>query len=223
MKGKPMSDFDGLGDLGRQLDAVDLSAAQAGQMVAGFDSELQRLRGGLQHVGGDLVTFEKGMQRGIRRAIDGVVKEGDSLGDALRGVVSSVISTAYSAAVNPVADHLGSMVAGGVGKLVGLLPFENGAPFSQGKVMPFANGGVVSGPVSFPMRGGMGLMGEAGPEAIMPLARGSDGKLGVRAGGGGAVNVTMHVRTPEVAGFERSKGQVAAQVSRAIRRGQRNM
>lgn len=215
-----MSDFE---DLGRELDALELSAAQAGQMVAGFDAELQRLRGGLQHVGGDLVTFERGMQRGFRRAIDGVVKEGDSLGEALKNIVSSVISTAYSAAVNPVADHLGSLVAGGIGQIFGLSPFADGAPFSQGRVMPFANGGIVNGPVSFPMRGGTGLMGEAGPEAIMPLARGADGKLGVRGGGGQVVNVTMHVQTPDVAGFHRSQGQIAAQVSRAIQRGQRNL
>jgi phage-related minor tail protein len=218
-----MSDFESLGDLESQLDAVEMSAAQAGQMVAGFGSELQSLRGELQHVGGDLATFEKGMQKGIRRAIDGVIKEGDSLGDALKSIISSVISAAYSAAVNPVADHLGSLLAGGVGRLFGLTPFENGAPFSQGRVMPFANGGVVSGPVAFPMRGGMGLMGEAGPEAIMPLARGADGKLGVRGALGGSVNVTMHIQTPDAASFQRSQGQIAAQVSRAISRGQRNM
>jgi lambda family phage tail tape measure protein len=103
-----------------------------------------------------------------------------------------------------------------------LLPFENGAPFSHGRVMPFANGGVVSGPVSFPMRGGTGLMGEAGPEAIMPLARGPDGKLGVRGGSGGGVTVTMNITTPDVAGFQRSQGQIAAQMTRALGRGQRN-
>ena len=56
-----MRELDGSSDLGAQLDAVDISAAQARQMVAGFDGELQRLRGGLQHVGGDLVErFESG-------------------------------------------------------------------------------------------------------------------------------------------------------------------
>jgi hypothetical protein len=50
----------------------------------------------------------------------------------------------------------------------------------------FAKGGVFDGPIMFPMREGMGMMGEAGPEAIMPLARGSDGSLGVRVNGGGA-------------------------------------
>jgi len=72
------------------------------------------------------------------------------------------------------------------------------------------------------MRSGRGLMGEAGPEAIMPLARGPDGKLGVQAGGGRSVNVVMNISTPDVQGFQRSQSQVAAQVSRALSRGQRN-
>jgi hypothetical protein len=72
------------------------------------------------------------------------------------------------------------------------------------------------------LRGGTGLMGEAGPEAIMPLARGADGKLGVRGNGGGSVNVVMNISTPDADGFRRSQGQIAAQMSRVIARGQRN-
>ena len=88
--------------------------------------------------------------------------------------------------------------------------------------MPFARGGVVSGATTFPMRGGTGLMGEAGPEAIMPLTRGPDGSLGVRAQGSGSVNVTMNISTPDVQGFQRSQAQIAAQVGRVLSRGQRN-
>ena len=65
-------------------------------------------------------------------------------------------------------------------------PFANGGVFQNGNVVPFANGGVVGSPTYFPMSGGRtGLMGEAGPEAIMPLKRGKNGKLGVVAEGGG--------------------------------------
>jgi hypothetical protein len=66
----------------------------------------------------------------------------------------------------------------------------DGGVFSGGaQIIPFAAGGsVVNRPSIFPMAGGrLGLMGEAGPEAIMPLSRGADGKLGVRGGGGGPV------------------------------------
>lgn len=68
----------------------------------------------------------------------------------------------------------------------------NGNAFFGGNLIPFANGGVVSSPTMFPMARGMGLMGEAGPEAIMPLQRGADGKLGVRAGGGGQGGVVIN-------------------------------
>ena len=64
----------------------------------------------------------------------------------------------------------------------------NGKVMSSGRMTPFANGGIVNGPTIFPMANGAGLMGEAGPEAIMPLKRGADGKLGV-SGGGTTVNV----------------------------------
>jgi lambda family phage tail tape measure protein len=45
----------------------------------------------------------------------------------------------------------------------------------------------------FPFAKGTGLMGEAGPEAIIPLKRGRDGKLGVAGGGGGTTNVVVNV------------------------------
>ena len=104
------------------------------------------------------------------------------------------------------------------------MPFAKGGAFTQGRVMPFAKGGVVTAPTMFPMRGATGLMGEAGPEAIMPLTRGADGRLGVQASGGGGrpVTVVMNITSPDVQGFQRSQAQIAAQASRALSRGQRN-
>jgi len=77
---------------------------------------------------------------------------------------------------------------------MGAFGFANGGAFQGGsQIQAFANGGVVGGPTMFPMNGGKtGLMGEAGPEAIMPLKRGANGKLGVEGGGGGAVNVVQN-------------------------------
>ncbi|WP_102867880.1 phage tail length tape measure family protein [Pseudovibrio exalbescens] len=81
----------------------------------------------------------------------------------------------------------GGLFGGGTFSSFGLaMPYANGGAFSGGREIAFANGGVVSGPTNFPMSGGnMGLMGEAGPEAIMPLKRGPDGRLGVEMTGGG--------------------------------------
>lgn len=67
-------------------------------------------------------------------------------------------------------------------KTVALSKFADGGVFENGNVKAFANGGVVSQPTYFPMAGGsMGLMGEAGAEAIMPLRRAANGRLGVEA------------------------------------------
>jgi len=69
----------------------------------------------------------------------------------------------------------------------------NGTAFDTGGVRKFAMGGVVSGPTPFAYSGGLGLMGEAGPEAIMPLRRLGNGRLGVEAAGGGSQSVTVNV------------------------------
>jgi hypothetical protein len=68
-----------------------------------------------------------------------------------------------------------------------------GNVFSSGRLLPFANGGVVTKPVIFPMAQGAGLMGEAGPEGILPLRRDSQGNLGVIAQGGpDGVEINIH-------------------------------
>ncbi len=219
-----MSDSEDMSALEAQIEALDGSLGAATDMAAAFNAELARVRGTFEQTGQDVATLDRGMSRGLRSAIKGAVVDGESLSTSLRTLANSMINTAFNAAVKPVSDHVGGMLASGIGNLVGgLMPFANGASFSQGRVQPFASGGIVSKPVAFPMRGGTGLMGEAGPEAIMPLARGPDGKLGVRGGGGGGnVSVVMNIQTPDAEGFRRSQGQIAAQMSRAIGRGQRN-
>ena len=218
-----MTERDDLDDFRTQAEALEDSLGDAASMAAGFDAELRRMREALAATGKDVATLERGFSKGLRRAFDGVVFDGMRLSDALETVARSMIQTTYNAAIRPVTDHFGGLLSRGVNSLVeGLLPFADGAGFAQGRVMPFARGGVVTGPATFPMRGGLGLMGEAGPEAIMPLARGADGKLGVRAAAGGGVHVVMHTPPPDVEGFRRSQGQIAAQLSRALARGNRN-
>ncbi len=69
----------------------------------------------------------------------------------------------------------------------------NGNAFVDGKVQKYAYGGVVNKPTLFPMANGMGLMGEAGAEAILPLRRGSNGKLGVQSTGSSIGNIIVNV------------------------------
>ncbi|MBU2982731.1 phage tail tape measure protein [Lentibacter algarum] len=216
-------DFDSLDDLDLKAEALEQSLGAAAGMAASFDAELKRMRTSISETGHDVASLEKGLSGGLRRAVDGVVLDGMKLSDVFGTIAQSMINATYAAAVKPVTDHFGGLLSQGIGGLMGsLFGFEKGGSFAQGRVMPFANGGVVSGPTTFPMRGGTGLMGEAGPEAIMPLSRGSDGKLGVRGGGGSSVNVVMNITTPDAEGFRRSQSQIAAQMGRVLARGNRN-
>lgn len=218
-----MSGLDQIDALDSEVNALERTLGDATTMTAAFGSQLRDIQGTLGETTRDLGNLERGFSGGLRRAFDGLVFDGLKLTDALGVVAKAMVDTAYSAAINPVMQQFGGLLANGVNAAVsGMMPFENGASFSQGRVTPFAKGGVVSGPTTFPMRGGTGLMGEAGPEAIMPLSRGADGALGVRAQGGGTVNVTMNISTPDVQGFQRSQGQIATQMARAMGRGQRN-
>nr|WP_244622925.1 phage tail tape measure protein [Microvirga brassicacearum] len=132
--------------------------------------------------------------------------------------------------VKGIGSLFGSMFGGGGGNAAAAagppVPgFANGGVFSRGQVMPFAQGGVVGTPSYFPLGRGLGVMGERGAEAVMPLARGPDGRLGVRSGGGGGrpMSVTVNVSTPDADSFRRSEAQVSAALARAVARGQRGM
>ncbi|APO86924.1 phage tail tape measure protein [Marivivens sp. JLT3646] len=218
-----MSDFDRLDDLDTQLSSLETSMGEASTMTAAFDAQLRDIRQTLGDTTRDLGNLDAGFSRGLRRAFDGVVFDGMKLSDALSTLGKAMSNTVYNAAMKPVTDHFGGVLAGGLNALVSsVMPYAQGGAFTQGRVMPFAKGGVVTSPTTFPMRGATGLMGEAGPEAIMPLTRSADGRLGVQAQGGGTVNVTMNITTPDVQGFQRSQSQIAAQMSRMMSRGQRN-
>lgn len=192
--------------------------------VADLDAELARLRQSMILTGREVGTLSSGLERGLHRAFTGLAFDGLKLSDTLKNIGQTLANTVHSIAMRPVSQAVAGTLAGGLNNMLsGALPFAQGGAFVQGRVMPFARGGVVSQPTHFPMRGGTGLMGEAGPEAIMPLKRGSDGRLGVAsAGGGRAVNVTVNVTTPDVAGFQRSQSQIAAQLGRVLSRGDRN-
>lgn len=211
-------------ELEDQVAALEASLGGALGVTQAFEGELSRMREQMVFTGREVDRLSTGIGFGLRRAFDGLVFDGMKLSDALEGVARTMADTVYAVAMKPVQNAVGGILAQGMNALLsGALPFAEGGAFSAGRVMPFARGGVVSGAVEFPMRGGRGVMGEAGPEAILPLARGADGRLGVQmAGGGQAVTVVMNVTTPDVQGFQRSQGQIAAQMGRALARGQRN-
>ncbi len=155
-------------------------------------------------------------------AFKDVGKEGKSLGDTLRGLALQLSKLVLDKAFEPLKQGLGSvfssLFSSGFGAASGALQ-----TFVQ--PTPFAKGGVIKSPIGFPLsRGGLGVAGEQGAEAIMPLARGPDGRLGVVSQGGDReVKVTFNVSSPDAQSFLRSESQVAAMLARAVTLGQRNL
>lgn len=129
-----------------------------------------------------LVKYASGvMENAFMSMVDG----SKSVADAFKGMLREILLEVYRQQVaKPVSDFI-----------TGLF-MANGGAFSNGsQVTAYANGGVVGSPTMFKHSGGLGLMGEAGPEAIMPLKRGSNGKLGVQVDGsqgGVVVNQTFN-------------------------------
>lgn len=133
----------------------------------------------------------------LENAFMSIVDGSATVEDAFKGLMRAILMEIYQQQVaKPVASFFGNMLfPGGGGGLGSLLGNANGNAFLGGRVTPFAMGGVVNSPTFFPMANGTGLMGEAGPEAIMPLKRGPDGKLGVSGGGQTVINQTINVST----------------------------
>lgn len=158
---------------------------------------------------GDLAD---GVARAMTRAFRSAVTDGKSLKGVLAEIGSAFADIALKAALRPIGDLVSSAVEG-------LLTATNPA---LGGVTAFAKGGVIASPSYFPQAGGLGLAGEAGPEAILPLARGSDGRLGVAAaGGGGAVNLTFNVTASDARSFVAAEAEISGMLLRAARRGLR--
>ncbi|MCU0801098.1 MAG: phage tail tape measure protein [Rhodobacteraceae bacterium] len=192
-----------------QVAALEATLTGTATVVSAFEGELGRMRDTMLFTGREVNGLSTSIGSGLRRAFDGLAFDGLKLNDALKMVGRTIVDNIYNAAMKPVQNAFGGLIANGLNGLLG-------------RVQPFAKGGIVSGPTNFPMQGGMGLMGEAGPEAIMPLARSADGRLGIQAAGGRQVTVVMNITTPDVQGFARSQTQIAEQAARALSRGQRN-
>jgi len=144
--------------------------------------------------------------------------DGKRLDHVLGQVGRTLASAALKGALKPAQA---SLKTGFDNLFKGLFAVGEGA-----SVTPFAKGGVVAAPSYFPLGRGLGLMGEQGAEAILPLARGPDGRLGVRSAAGGVsgrpVSVTVNIAA-DADSFRRSEAQVAAALARAVARGQRGL
>ncbi|GAK71611.1 hypothetical protein RRU01S_19_00150 [Agrobacterium rubi TR3 = NBRC 13261] len=176
----------------------------------------------LAEVMDDLERRSQRFGSALTSALQAATTGGKGLDSVLQGLGTRLSNIALSAGLKPLENMLSSAVSSLTLGAGSLFAFANGGV--PGRVTPFANGGVVSSPTFFPMGGDMGLMGEAGSEAILPLKRGADGSLGVAAaGGGGGTQIVFNVTASDAASFRRSEGQISAMLARSVGRGQRGL
>jgi lambda family phage tail tape measure protein len=185
----------------------------------------------LLNVGNQVVGAATAIGDAFGNAFKGVITGSVSAKEALAGFFSSVAEYFADMAAKMIAEWIklailntivrifnpaAGAAAGGAGlsdlsapasinNPLGVLN-ANGNAFAQNGIVPYAKGGIVNSPTLFKFARGSamatGVMGEAGPEAIMPLKRGADGKLGVAGGGSGAttVNVSVDAKGTQVQG-----------------------
>lgn len=168
-------------------------------------------------LGVSATAFSSAMAKAFAQATVG----GKQFDDVLKSLALRLSSLAVTQAFKSLSKDLSGSLSDVLGGL-----FSGASLTAQmGAIKPFASGGVIGTPTYFPLSsGGLGLAGEAGPEAIMPLSRGADGSLGVAmAGGAAAANVTVQIATPDAASFRRSEAYLTGQIARAVTRGQRSM
>lgn len=164
-----------LGD-GRALASQEQIQAWAEQELA-LERKLERE----QHI------YDLGSQS-VEDLLMTIVNGTGSIEDAFKSMLANIISEVYQ-------QYVAKGAADVAGNFILSLFSAKGNAFGAGGVKMFAKGGVVDSPTAFNYSGGLGVMGEAGPEAIMPLKRNSQGRLGVEVSGGsgsGEVNIIQH-------------------------------
>lgn len=162
-----------------------------------------------------VTTFANAMSKAFAQATTG----GKQFDDVLKQLALKLSNLAVTQAFKPVGKSIGDLLGG-----VSSGTNDVSLAAKMGAIKPFASGGVIGAPTYFPLSpGGVGLAGEAGPEAIMPLQRGADGRLGVAMQGGAAATVNVQIATSDAGSFRRSEAYVTGQIARAVARGQRGM
>jgi phage-related minor tail protein len=179
------------------------------QMTVRIGADTSVLERSLRQMELDADRFASTLTQGLKSA----VISGNSLEDVLRSIGRQLAGNALSIGLKPFENLLGSAIGSLFG---GLIPFAKGGT-------PGLGSGVVSSPTVFGMGSQLGVMGEAGAEAILPLRRDASGRLGVGGAGGGPVTVNVSIATPDAGSFRKSEGQIAAMLARTVSRGTRNI
>lgn len=170
----------------------------------GVDGEKATEGGDYDKNKSDFKKFQETFEEGLKEMIDIGPQLANVALNAINSVTDGIVQLITTGKANfkemaasILADLAKIMIRAAIVKAVagafGINLSANGNVIQAGRIKPYAQGGVVSGPTVFPMAGGeVGLMGEAGPEAIMPLKRGPSGRLGVEVTNQGSARDAMN-------------------------------
>jgi len=196
------------------------------QAMAGMKKKTETAADGMSEV---WKTYRDSTQRVLGdQMFDAMMGKFSSLEGAFKQMIFRIVANAASARLTEAlfgATGQGSSSGGLIGAMMTGFGFANGGTFGA---QAFANGGTFSNglytsptPFKFASGGGfnLGVMGEAGPEAVMPLARDSSGKLGVRSqggGGGGGTQIVINDHTTIHVDARSDRAQALGEISQLI-------
>jgi phage-related minor tail protein len=164
--------------------------------------------------------LSRGFGSAFSRALDQALVKGKSFSEVMRTLAMRLSSMALSAAFKPIEQGLSGLFTNMFGGAGGT---QGGGGLLEG-ITPFAKGGVIAAPSYFPLGNSLGVAGERGAEAILPLARGSDGRLGVHAESSRSpLAVNVNISAQDAASFRRSEAYLSGMIARAVARGERNL
>ena len=179
-----------------------------------------------------LQNATKGFGQVFSSTISAAIQSGKGFEDTIKSIGKRLVDLALNQALKPLENLFGNLVGNTAGNLLNaatgtggtVTGFAKGGMFQAGNASMFAKGGVVTNASAFSFGEKLGVMGEAGPEAIMPLGRGADGRLGVVASGEKpATNIVFNVQAHDATSFRKSEGQISAMLARAVARGKRGL
>ena len=152
-----------------------------------------------------LMLSADGIGRAFETAFESAIFEAKSFKDVMEALLRDISQALVRALViQKIVGGITLAISGGAS-----IPAAMGKMFTgPGRVSAFAGGGVISSPITFPTSRGMGLAGEAGPEAVLPLSRTSSGKLGVESQSQRPSVINVYITTNDLDSFRRSRSQI---------------
>jgi lambda family phage tail tape measure protein len=199
---KTLVDVDALSEqLRKALEQAAIDAKDFGkQFGKAFQDGIKSMGDLAGNLGSSFASAFEGMADQLTEFVTtGKMKFRDFAASVLKDISRMIIRYALFQAMQGIFSSIGGFFNRGnlgssAANLAQYAPLNaKGNVYAQNGIQAFARGGIVNGPTLFPFAKGIGLMGEAGPEAIMPLRRGRDGNLGVMSSGGGTTNVVVNV------------------------------